>query len=121
MHFSAIRGDYIYLVTAGERPAGDIVKSINIILSAGYQNTGTSKLYIKDSESIAEKSIHFTNNSGNAVSNLLDDKHREAWADMPKDEWKTKANEAILLLEEAGFLMAEKALGIYCTVHGYFS
>ena len=30
---------------------------------------------------------------------------------MPKEEWKTKANEAILLLEEAGFLMAEKALG----------
>ena len=36
---------------------------------------------------------------------------------MPKEEWKTKANEAILLLEEAGFLMAEKALGKNVILH----
>ena len=68
---------------------------------------------LKDSTNaqlIAEKSIDFTNNLGIAVSNLLDDEHRSAWEDMPKEEWASKANDAIMLLEEAGFLMAQTAL-----------
>ena len=66
---------------------------------------------ITDEEEIREKSINFMNNIGNAVSNLLDDDHLSAWEDMPKEDWANKANEAIMLLEEAGFRMAEAAFG----------
>ena len=57
------------------------------------------KYYIKDSESIAEKSIQFTNNLGNAVSNLLDDEKPEvesisSSSDNEDNEESSNASEA---------------------------
>ena len=89
---------------------GDISSSILMMDTLMKLQAAELKESNENATQIAEKSIIFTNNLGNAVSNLLDEEHRSAWEDMPKEEWASKANDAILLLEEAGFLMAQKAL-----------
>ena len=41
----------------------------------------------------------FTENLGSAVSNLMDEKHLDAWEDIPKDQWAGRATQGISYLK----------------------
>ena len=43
----------------------------------------------------------------------MDEEHVQAWEDIPRKEWAHRATQAIELLEEAGFLLAQQALENY--------